>query len=113
MATDTVANEIPHRARGAAQIALVALIPAFARVAVHLVSVIRHATNVSPVLNAFLLAMLVASMLVGHVQFMRRLNDPEIERSPALEHLAHAETSLAMVSSLAILLALGFPFSIG
>jgi hypothetical protein len=113
MATEITANGALSKARGHAQLVFVVAIPAALRAASHLIGALRHADNVSGALNATLIAMLVASMIVGHLRFMRWLKDQAIEGPHTLDRLADAESSVAGCGFLGVLVALGFPFSIG
>jgi hypothetical protein len=113
MAVEIIANKAVSNARGLAQLVFVVAAPAAVRTVAHLIGALRRPDNVSGTLNAALLVMLVASMIVSHVRFMRQLTDPATNRDGALVRLADAESSVAAMGFIGILLALGFPFSIG
>jgi hypothetical protein len=101
------------KARGHAQLVFVAAVPAAPMTAFHLISVLRHTTNVSAVLNAALLAVLISAMIVGHVRFTRLLAHPNITHAVSLDGLADAESTVASTGFLVIFLALVSPFLFG
>ncbi len=113
MATDNAVTVSVSKARGFAQLVFVAAVPAMARTFIHLINALRHPINVSGALNAALLALLVTAMFISHVRFMRQLIDPPIGTERGLVRFADAESSVVMLGFFGILLALGFPFSIG